>query len=74
MQQPPNEHRSATVSALAPPRQHIRTVGFGAENHSMCITLQVSTARCVTETDLPNVLPQRWECDGYCPLGWTWGG
>eukprot|EP00956_Cyclotella_meneghiniana_P033987 scaffold100775_cov72-Cyclotella_meneghiniana.AAC.7 len=50
----PNEHRGSTVSALAPPRQHIRTV--------------VSTARFVTETDRPNVLPRPCECNGYCPL------
>ena len=49
-------------------RSDIRTVGFGAENRSMCITLLVSTARFVTETDRPNVLPRRCECDGYCPL------
>ena len=38
------EHHGATVSAFAPPRQHIRTDGVGAENRSMCITLLVSTA------------------------------
>eukprot|EP00956_Cyclotella_meneghiniana_P041902 scaffold244120_cov43-Cyclotella_meneghiniana.AAC.1 len=46
----------------------LRTIGFGAENRSMCITLLVSTARCVTETDRPNVLLRRCECDGCCPL------
>eukprot|EP00956_Cyclotella_meneghiniana_P045283 scaffold362123_cov73-Cyclotella_meneghiniana.AAC.1 len=34
----------------------------------MCITLLVSTARFETETDRPNVLPRRCQCDGYCPL------
>ena len=44
-------------------------IGFSAENCSrVSITLLVSTARCVTETDRPNVLPRRCECDGYCPL------
>eukprot|EP00956_Cyclotella_meneghiniana_P021744 scaffold40045_cov23-Cyclotella_meneghiniana.AAC.3 len=48
--------------AFAPPRQqHI-------QNRNMCITLLVSTARCATETDRPNVLPRRCECDGYCIL------
>eukprot|EP00956_Cyclotella_meneghiniana_P015815 scaffold24563_cov43-Cyclotella_meneghiniana.AAC.3 len=51
---------STTIAVvLAPPRQHIRTVGLGAENRSMCITLLVSTARFVTETDHRNVLSRR---------------
>eukprot|EP00956_Cyclotella_meneghiniana_P030936 scaffold79686_cov35-Cyclotella_meneghiniana.AAC.2 len=57
--QPPHVHQWTIAVALALPRQHIRTVGFGAETHSMCITLLVSTARFVTKTDRPNVLPRR---------------
>eukprot|EP00956_Cyclotella_meneghiniana_P012889 scaffold18373_cov24-Cyclotella_meneghiniana.AAC.1 len=64
--------RSTSISkqyvVFAPPRQHIRTVGFGAVNRSMCITLLVSSARCVTETDRPNVLSRRCECGRYCAL------
>eukprot|EP00956_Cyclotella_meneghiniana_P030239 scaffold75510_cov51-Cyclotella_meneghiniana.AAC.2 len=53
---------SKIMLPFAPPRQ------FGAENRSMCITLLVNTAMCATETDRPNGLPRRCECDGYCQL------
>eukprot|EP00956_Cyclotella_meneghiniana_P025812 scaffold54613_cov42-Cyclotella_meneghiniana.AAC.1 len=48
--------------------RHPWGLAAGAETCSMCITFLVSTARFVTETDRPNVLPRRYECDGYCPL------